>query len=151
MMIMEVTEAASILAVFDTSRNTTVSITGDGAGTFEGLVWSKTGFKFPDSTVQTTAAGPSPIAFGGIDTDASVLSEWPAGISATWNAGLSRYEVTIPGVSYLLWDYATVVTPIRGTALTVTTDSISGKLTVYLYDSSGNKVQGGFHFVIYKP
>ena len=55
MMIMEVTDTTSILAVFDTSRNTTVSVTGDGAGTFEGLVWSKTGFKFPDSTIQTTA------------------------------------------------------------------------------------------------
>jgi len=55
MMIMEVTDTTSILAVFDTSRNTTISITGDGAGTFEGLVWSKTGFKFPDLTIQTTA------------------------------------------------------------------------------------------------
>jgi len=55
MIIMEVTDTSSILAVFDTSRNTTISITGDGAGTFDGLVWSKTGFKFPDSTIQTTA------------------------------------------------------------------------------------------------
>lgn len=55
MIIMEVTDTTSTLTVFDTSRNTTVSVTGDGAGTFDGLVWSKTGFKFPDSTIQTTA------------------------------------------------------------------------------------------------
>ena len=109
------------------------------------------GFKFPDGSVQTTAAVyGGPIAYGVIKADASVGAGTP-GISAVWNGSVLRYEVSIPGESYLVWNYVTTVTPVGSSTTTVTTGSISGKLTVYLYDNSGTKVQSAFHFVTYKP
>lgn len=102
------------------------------------------------ASVPFALSPPSPIAFGMINTDGTVRSGWPAGISASWK-GASYYEITIPGVSYVLWNYVTVVTPNESTPLTAATASVSSQLLVYLYDSSGTKVQGMFQFIIYKP
>jgi len=66
--------------------------------------------------------------------------------SVTWNAALQRFEIKLTGISYLVWDYVTVVSPFDGFA---TQGSISGKLTITTYDASGNKVKGGFSFVVF--
>lgn len=55
-MTMEATDSGSTVTLLDMTGNARISLTGEGAGTLDGLVWSKTGFKFPDGSVQTTAA-----------------------------------------------------------------------------------------------
>jgi len=70
--------------------------------------------------------------------------------SSTWNSGIQRYEISITGVNYYHGDYVTIVTLLGTDARMVTTGSISNKLTVYIYDETGTKVQTQFHFMVYK-
>lgn len=97
-----------------------------------------------------TAQVSLPIAYGAINTDGSVISA-TSNVTSTWNESLNRYEISITGESYIAWNYATSVTVIEGVPLTVSTGSISGKLTVYIFDQNGNKIQSRFHFVVHKP
>jgi hypothetical protein len=118
-----------------------------------GVIESTTGgVKFPDGTIQATAAGGGiePVAYGYITTDATVSSAYPAGVTCTWNVALSRYEITIPGENYFIGDYATAVTPVSGSSRSATTDSISGKLVVFIHDNTDTKIQSLFHFVVFK-
>ena len=68
--------------------------------------------------------------------------------SVTWDTTNLRWEIQLTGISYLLWDYVTVVSPFSGFA---TQDSLSGKLLITIYDKDGNKFKGGFSFVVSKP
>ena len=73
--------------------------------------------------------------------------------SSTWNAALSRYEITISGVNYHFLSYATVVTPSDpALPLSPSTNSIGGQtLLVYFRNASGFPVQTHFGFVTYDP
>lgn len=84
-------------------------------------------------TYKSDPPSDSAIAYGVINTDGSVISA-TANVSCVWNGTYERYEITISGESYLCWDYATVVTPLAMSPYTVSTGSISGKLTVYMFD-----------------
>lgn len=110
------------------------------------------GVKFPDGTIQATAAGGGiePVAYGYIKTDATVWSAYPAGVTCIWNAALSRYEITIPGESYFIGDYATAVTPVGSSSSSATSDSMSNKLLVYIFDSTDTPIQKLFHFIVFK-
>jgi len=134
--------------------NLKLSVNNSGDLQTTGTIESTSGgFKFPDGTVQTTAAVyGGPIAYGVISSDGTVSSA-TANVSCTWNGTSNRYEITISGENYLLSSYVTVVTPTAtgGAVRIAITDSVSGKLLVYLYDTSGTKVQDDFHFVTYKP
>jgi hypothetical protein len=68
--------------------------------------------------------------------------------SVTWNAVSLSWEITLTGISYLVWDYVTVVSPFNGFA---TQGSLGGKLIISIYDSAGNKVKQGFSFVVFSP
>lgn len=98
---------------------------------------------------KTGSANLLPIAYGAVRSNGSV-NTGTGNFSCNWNSSLKRYEINIQDESYYYLNYITQVTPMTG-GRQVTTGSIGGKLTVYIYDTNGNKVQGSFHFVTYKP
>jgi len=132
--------------------NLKLSVNNSGDLQTTGTIESTTGgFKFPDGTVQTTAAVyGGPIAYGVINVDGTVASGTP-NISSSWNGTSSRYEITISGENYVLGSYVTVVTVLSSDARMATTSSVSGNLLVFVFNSSGTAIQDNFHFVTYKP
>lgn len=102
--------------------------------------------------VTSGAAGVSlPIAYGVIDRDGSVF-KGTSNVSSTWNGTYQRYEISISGESYIVWNYVTTVTVLGGDSpFIATTDSVGDKLLVFIFDMSGNKRQESFHFVVFKP
>ena len=117
-----------------------------------GTVYSTSGgFKFPDGTVQTTAAVyGGPIAYGVIASNGTVSSA-TGNVSCSWSATSDRYQIVISGESYDHLSYVTVVTPCAFTPITARTGSVSDQLLVFMYNSSGEQVQAKFSFVTYKP
>lgn len=57
--------------------------------------------------IQTRAS--SEIAFGAIATDGTILSNTENIIDVEWDSDLSRYIITIEGVSYNNNDFTTIV------------------------------------------
>jgi hypothetical protein len=93
----------------------------------------------------------TPIAYAYIYAAGSVATGTP-NVAATWSATNSRYEITISGESYYYTDYVTHVNVSNSSnPYVATTSSSSGKLLIYIFDSSGTKVQQNFQFVTYKP
>ena len=131
---------------------TTAKIAQNGASTGQVLKWN--GSAWAAANDETSAGAISPIAFGAIQADAGFSSAWPAGLSVAWNAGTSSYEVTIPDVTYIYYNFATVVTPVTSigtTPLAASTSSGSGKLYIKLTDATHAAVQGRFHFIVFRP
>ncbi len=130
--------------------NQKVIIDNSGNIVTEGMLQSNNGgVKFPDGTVQTTAAthpltqaafgfvtyklpAGGVIAYGDINTDGSVLNA-TSNVTSTWNAAYKRYEITISGESYYYLNYTTIVTPISKPCVAIAS-SMSGKLVIYLYE-----------------
>ena len=90
-----------------------------------------------------------PIALGFIMSDGT-KNTGSANVSSIWNATSKRYEITLTGYGYVYNTFVTVVT-LTCANRTVSTSSVSGKLLVYTYDSSGTTGQCSFQFVTYKP
>ncbi len=129
-------------------------VTIDNSGNIEaaGMIQSDSGgFRFPDLTVQTTAASHSPtqasfgfvvykppssgvIAYGTVTSNGTLYSG-TSNLSVSWNSSLNRYEITITGEDYYYLDYVTIVTPSSGMPCFARTNSMSGKLLVYLYEA----------------
>lgn len=106
-----------------------------------------------DLTVNGTLSGfggSLPIAFAHINSTGSKDSG-TANVSSIWNSSSQRYEITISGHSYFFSSYVTVVTVSGCANYTTRTGSVSGKLLVYIYNSSGSPAQCHFQFVTYKP
>ena len=90
------------------------------------------------------------IAYAYID-DGDVLSG-TSNVSCVCNAAQQGYEITILNENYVFSDYITVVTPAGGSYdVSASTDSEGGKLRVYLWDSEGDRTQGSFQFVTFRP
>jgi hypothetical protein len=92
---------------------------------------------------------PGEIAFGAIDSNGTKLSgtsNW----TSTFNASLTRYEITITGESYLFSNYATMVTPM-GDVRYCLTSSVSGKLLISCTNSAGAAASSRISFVTFKP
>ena len=51
--------------------------------------------------------------------------------------------------NYMIYDYITIITPSDNVAKIATSDSLSGKLLIYIFDDAGNRVQDHFSFVTY--
>lgn len=88
-----------------------------------------------------------PIAYGNVSSVGG-LNTGSSNLSIT-KTSTGRYSITILGESFYFTDYIVVATPINGR--TIKTGSSGGSLLIYTYDSSGNLVDGGFSFVVYKP
>jgi hypothetical protein len=97
----------------------------------------------------TGTANMIPIAYGFI-RDNGTVSTGSGNIASTWSAANQRYEITITGEDYILWDYISMVTPSTG-GISARVSSVSGKLLVEIYNASGTKVQGNFQFLTFKP
>jgi len=94
-------------------------------------------------------AGPSMIvAMGRVSSDGS-LGKALNVTSVTWNSGLQRWEITLTGINYLFSNYVTIVSCVGTTALYATYGSISGKLSVYVFDADGTPIKEGFSFVVF--
>lgn len=117
------------------------AINSDGSAQFKSV-------QFEDFTTQTTAAV-GPLAYGFVSADASINSG-SGNFSAVWNASLSRYEITISGVSYFYRNFATNITISTSTIHRSRVSSNSGNLIVYLYNSSGTPSQGEFQFTTFQ-
>jgi hypothetical protein len=98
-------------------------------------------------------AGPGFVAHGYINADGTVAWVRPAGVTSTYNAGLTRYEITIPGEDYFFNQYATVVTPAGACDCVARTSSVSGDLLVTFINTANAAVQttNGFAFHVSKP
>ena len=124
--------------------------TGGGkAGYFDGDVHT-TGDITKAYTVGTIIRA-TPIAYAFIYADGTFASGTP-NVSSSWNAASSRYEITISDENYIWTNYVTVATVTKGSAPRfATTNSVSGKLLVYVWDTAGSKIREAFQFVTYKP
>lgn len=103
-----------------------------------------------DARITTLESKKSPIAFGFVASDGS-HSSGSTNWSAVWNAGSSRYEVTISGESYFYTNYTTIVTPATA-GIFPSVGSVGGLLLVTFYNTAGAPVQSasGFQFVTFK-
>jgi len=109
----------------------------------------KTGTATQNVTVYAAPeADPTPLAWGYIGLDGSVQEGSP-GLACSWNASLSRYEITLPEGSYHFSSYITLGTPI-GSDRYLSTGSVGGKLTVYINNLDGTLIQSRFHFVVHE-
>lgn len=99
--------------------------------------------------ISANLVGNGPIAYGVMWSDGVKLSG-TANWTSTYNAALTRYEVTITGENYFYTDYATVVTP-AGDPRFCRTGSVSGKLLITCYDISGTATTSRIGFVVSKP
>ncbi|WNJ17636.1 hypothetical protein [Pontibacter sp. G13] len=126
---------------FEKGNNIIAKINVDGSAEF-------TAVEFPDGTSMNTAAA-GPLAFGCISSGATINSG-SGNYTVTWNSNSDRYEIDIDNNYYFFTDFATVVTPNATNVHKWSASSSGGKLLVYLYDSSGNKIQGVFYFVTYE-
>ncbi|MEM6264743.1 MAG: hypothetical protein AAGI38_19680 [Bacteroidota bacterium] len=118
-------------------------VNGDGSAEFKSI-------EFEDGTVQTTAA-PTTVAFGTISSGGTIYNSNSGNFTVTWNSGSSRYEITITGENYFFQNYTAMVTPVSSSIRSHYSSSVSGKLLVYLRDSSGSLSQGIFQFSVIKP
>jgi len=91
-----------------------------------------------------------PIAYGVINADGSIYSA-TSNVSCSWNSTNSRYELGFTGESYFFRDFVTTVQSVGDDLIFTSTNSLSGKLLVKLFDTSGSNIQNTFNFVVYKP
>jgi len=121
---------------------------GEGANSYAGYFFGNV------HITEDLTAGPAdvslPIAYAFINSSGTVASG-TSNVSSAWSATHHRYEITITGEDYSWIYYVTIVTPTGGGPRIATTGSVDGKLVVYIFDSTGNKVQNSFQFVTYKP
>jgi hypothetical protein len=118
------------------------------AGYFDGDVHT-TG-KITKAFTSGTSNLATPIAYAFVSSDGVVAAGTP-NVSASWNSGYSRYEITIDGESYSWTHYITTVTVASNIPYIATTSSMSGKLLIYVHDLGGSVTQAALQFVTYKP
>ncbi len=128
--------------------------TATNAGHFEGSVRTTGTLRVDDGRVENKDSERlTPIAYGHISANGNaVTGTSTANVSSLWNSSQTRYEITISGHSYFFSSYVTTVTPSGAISAVIPTTSstVGGNLLVYLYNLSGNRIQGDFQFVTYK-
>jgi hypothetical protein len=121
------------------------------AGKFEGNVHI-TG-TLTKAYAAATSNAAIPIAYGTVSSAGTLLAGTP-NVSAAYNAGGTRYEITIAGETYDALKFVTNVTRLAGAVsvgVSTTTSSPDGKLLVFNRNGTGALAQGSFYFVVYKP
>jgi hypothetical protein len=99
-------------------------------------------------------AGPgmtgTPLAYGTFSSTGTKASG-SSNLSCTWDSTNVRYECTITGVDYDIWNYITNVTTIGGFAVPGL-NSLSGTMWIYFYGTAANTMQpSGFSVTVYTP
>jgi hypothetical protein len=91
----------------------------------------------------------SPLGFGFIEANGTKASG-SANVTSAWDAGNSRYVITIANHSYFFNLYTTTITLVTCTACTVTTDSVGGNLLVSVRNAGNTaNVQSRFQFATF--
>ncbi|MFN8482394.1 MAG: hypothetical protein U0768_04925 [Anaerolineae bacterium] len=114
-----------------------------------------------DGTLTQTYLGSparaAPVAYAQVNLNGVLQRGTPNVTSIIWDAASRAYVIRIANVYYGTGDFATVVTAVRGDPTTVvpivpvTSATNDGRMLVYMFDLSGNKVQANFNFVVYAP
>jgi hypothetical protein len=101
---------------------------------------------------KTGAANLIPVAYGIVRSSGALYNGGSTNnFTASWNSTHQRYEIQIAEEEYFWLDYMTQVTPLGSQHLSASTSSVGGRLLVFLYDRNGNRTQGNFQFLTYKP
>ncbi|MFN8470992.1 MAG: hypothetical protein U0822_02125 [Anaerolineae bacterium] len=133
-----------------------VGVYGESAN---GLAGQFNGNVEVDGTLTQTYLGSpakaAPIAYAQVN-QYGVLQRGTSNVtSIIWDAASSGYVIRIANVYYGTGDFVTVVTPVRVSSIVpivpVTSATADGRLTIYLFDLSGTKIQSNFNFVVYAP
>lgn len=99
--------------------------------------------------VEAAIAAARPLAIGSIAADGTIISG-SGNYSIIWNNIGKRYEISINGENYNTLNFTTIVTPVHFSNRTAVTGGVNAKLMVYLFNDSGEGIQGPFHFITYK-
>jgi hypothetical protein len=124
---------------------------GGLAGRFEGDVHT-TG-RITKTYTSGTSSQAIPIAYAAVNSGGSVLPNASTpNVTATFDSVNKRYVITIADEAYDVNTYATMATPINGSAPRfISTQSSGGKLLVKIFDLTGAAVQNPFTFATFKP
>jgi hypothetical protein len=102
-------------------------------------------------TLAATTGGMHPIAWGIVNTAGTINNPGSGNWTVTWDAGLSRYSITITGVTFDIFQYLALVQPLgASTARFFTTDSSGSTLVVHPWLHDGTTSQFYFDFVVYE-
>jgi len=99
---------------------------------------------------QTGTANLVPIAYGSINSDGSINNTGSTSNFTCSKISTGAYQITITGESYTYTSY-TVIANICSSIGFLETASISSKLMIYTYNTSGVYTDKYFQFVVYKP
>jgi len=125
---------------------TTSSLGGD----LISYVYDGDGIKIPSRFYFATYDEPEEaLAWGHVEADGTAIRGSP-GVVCSWNADLERYEASIPGEHYHFGSYITLVSALGDDAKLISTGSSGGKLTIYIADQNGDRIQSSFHFVVHE-
>ena len=102
-----------------------------------------------EKAVRSYVDSHGPIAMGNVSSQGGINSG-SGNFTAAWDDTNSRYVISISGETYYYTSYITNVTPMSSGA-SARTSSGSGKLYVYITNSSGSPIQSYFQFITYKP
>ncbi len=90
-----------------------------------------------------------PVAYGNINTTGSINTS-SGNISVT-RTTTGTYQIAITGEYYTYLNYITNVSIVTGGVLIPNIGSVSGKIVVRIYDTSGTLTDAIFSFVTYRP
>jgi hypothetical protein len=99
----------------------------------------------------TGSANMVPIAYGAILSNGTIQAN--SGNITCARVGVGSYEITITGENYFYLNYITSTTCMPSTSFPriISAGSVSGNLTINIYDTDGTLADTAFSFVTYKP
>ena len=99
----------------------------------------------------TGAANLVPICYGNVQLDGTINTAASTDNFTVTKEATGRYAITITGENYIFSTYTTMVTCNGASSPRITTtNSVSGKLRVYIFDINGAAIDNYFSFVVYK-
>ena len=144
---------AATMIVKNQGTGPTLSLFSFGTGDLINAVGQSGSFTVKTTGVVENQVGSGlPVAYGKVQSTAvRETASTDNVLGVTWDAVHDRYVVDIEDVNFMFNDFTTVVTPSGSNPLFATASSVGGDLLVTLFDAAGNKVQGGFSFIIFRP
>ena len=87
------------------------------------------------------------VAMGTIGPTGAILQGYNIA-SCSWNDTYDWYDISLEGISYFRTSWVTVVTPAATVDCFACYGSVSGMLTVHIFDSEGSPIQSTFSFMV---
>ena len=88
-----------------------------------------------------------PLVLAVIDTDSTIRDSAGTPFTCEWNSSYKRYEITIEGVNVYLSHFVVVATPMG--SFYSSSDSVNGKLLIYLHSPTDTLIQGQFSLAVF--